>query len=166
MRFALIAAAALAALTLAPVALADPPPGFREAVSLELASSRVAGKPVRVYCGPRELPPLDGHSGATWPGSNFVHLDNEVCASLGDLQRRLRVRDDRAAWGLLTIVHESLHARGLVDENETDCAALKQLAASAILDFGFKPRTTRLRIIVRTTWLLHRTGPYADGPAC
>jgi hypothetical protein len=44
-----------------------------------------------------------------------------------------------------TLVHEALHVRGLSDERETECAAIRELPRWLRSQFGIrKPKTLRL----------------------
>lgn len=146
----LVATAALAVL-----------PGFTEAPRLEPAASFVAGKHVAVYCGDTSTLSDDEPMGmADVAGSRIFLHDSFVCVPL--LYLRVKAADigpEDFGRALHTLVHESLHVRGVTDESATDCAALRQDASAGILFFGLRGRRLFLRDMMRAAWQAHRETP-------
>lgn len=139
---ALVAAAALAVL-----------PGFREAPSLEPAASYVAGKPVLVYVGGAY-----GEGGHAYPGSSEVYIDETTFAALRAALAHRTFYEDYVAASLLVLAHEAVHASGVADESQTECAALARLPGMASRFFGF--RTWRARHdLMDLAWGSHRGLP-------
>lgn len=148
---------ALTAMLLAPAASADHLPGFRESVRLSPRASAIVGKPVRVYCtGDRELwASTSINDGGTARDRGIASIDHGemflapwVCQSL---ERWLRGKPvplkDFAADGLGTLIHESLHLRGIDDEHEAECGTVREAARWARELFGVKRSGTLGRVV-------------------
>jgi hypothetical protein len=132
------------------LAALEPPPGFAEAPPPARAASYIAGRPVQVWCAvdlaawrARDL----GRAGALGyaiPAYGQTFLRPSVCEAL------LRPPSAALSFGsaLLVLVHEATHLTGLLDEYKTQCVARKRLAETAIRFYGFKPYTTRIRLLV------------------
>ena len=160
MRTALAAAVlALVAATAAAPARADHLPGFRESVRLSPRASMIVGKPVRVYCtSDRELWADTaireirggGQAGARGFASvarGEAYLAPWVCQSLERWVRGKPVPLADFAEGLHTLIHESLHLRGIDDETAAECGSVREAAKWARTLFGVK-RPATLRQVV------------------
>ncbi len=79
-----------------------------------IVTSLVAGRPVPVTCQY-----VGGHQGYYDDRRDVITLDPIVCA--GFTAAAVSLARARAVYAL---VHESEHARGIVDEHQADCAAL------------------------------------------
>lgn len=108
-------------------------PGARESVRLERAASYVAGKHVTVNCEP-----LGEFSGLTVPGSSLIRIEATYCAELERWLRGIPVSTSRLAVDILTLVHESIHARGQADEGRADCEAFRRVKSIAARFFGIR----------------------------
>lgn len=107
--------------------------------ALDAAASAVAGKPVTVWCETdwSAWSNLTSQAGYTPDGAEaFTYFDTPVvyaspgvCATLHLIRKALPFT---AADALLALAHEATHQSGVVDEGETDCAALRQVAATAV----------------------------------
>jgi hypothetical protein len=157
-------------------------PGFVRGAAIESAASWVAGKPVQAWCPTsfavwdafaRSKGFRDGDQIGGWAyfGGSEAWFHPVVCEGIAR-----RVSGDRTlpigllAYSLLLVAHEALHSRGLVDESETDCAALRILPEMAVRFYGFRytsladrrhSRVVRmpslpLWAVIETAWALHR----------
>ena len=149
------------AAVLAPVASAEPLPGFRESVRLSPRASTIVGKPVRVYCaGSLELW-TDTVIGKGWVGGveGFAPYDRSgaylgeaylapwVCQPLERWLRGKSVPMSNLAIGIRALIHESIHLRGVHDEEAASCGSVREAAKWARALFGVK-RTVALRQVV------------------
>jgi hypothetical protein len=103
---------------------------------LDQIATTVAGHPVSVWCETswqdwvdveRQLPDSPDLYGFTSPSrSNVIFVQPTVCETLHVLldNSYYDTGDYWTAIALHTLVHESLHQRGISDEGATDCAAL------------------------------------------
>lgn len=115
---------------------------------LDAAATEIAGHPATVYC---ETEPAAWAEivAANFPGAPFspdrlqgfapyggsvVYLSPANCLTLrAELKAAFPVGFLRSTGeALMTLLHESIHARGVVDEQATDCAALGLLRHYAI----------------------------------
>lgn len=133
------ALALVAALAFAAPAAAGP---MRRSVPLERAASFVATKPVQVECAP-----LGENAGLTVPGSSLVTLDSVYCVELERWLRGKPVSLMRLAIDIDTLVHESIHARGEVDEGKTDCEAYHRAPAIAARFFGIRAYVHQVQLV-------------------
>lgn len=152
------------------------PPGFTEAKVLEPAASYVAGKPVHVYCARTDLDLREytqqmyggnpGYEvGLALPGQNAALLGQSQCYPLIDqLHKR---KDDRydLAESILTLVHESVHLRGVTDEGQTECSAMHEMPRVAVKFFHVKPGK-QLRALMSDAWSAHRAKPAVYQSVC
>lgn len=152
----------MVAAVLVSAAVLAAPPGFYEARVLEPAASYVAQKPVRVYCAPTDLDlreyassaygvPPDFELGFAVVGSGTIYLGQSVCWPLRDHLARRHVATSEFAAALLTLVHESIHARGSRDEGVTECDALHEMPRVAVRFFKVKPGR-QLRALMAEAW--------------
>ena len=153
--FVLIASALLGA-GVAEAQPLQPPAGFRESFRLEAPASFVAGRPTQVWCARndsawRAKRAAGGHGWAfTEAGISFY--PQGICTTL-EARKANSSPSSLFSLDLIILVHESLHAGGLTDEQVTQCQAKKKLAEVAIRFFGFKPRTSETRTLVRLAYV-------------
>lgn len=85
-----------------------------------LVTGFVAGRPVPVVCAPIQ----GGHAGYYDVRRDVITLDPLVCVKFS------APASSRAkAEGVYALVHEAEHARGITDEHDADCAALRDFPA-------------------------------------
>ena len=147
---------ALAVVLFAPVASADPLPGFRESVRLSPRASMIVGKPVRVYCtGDRELwadtTIEKGWDAGTEGFASFdrgeAYLAPWVCQPLERWVRGKTMPLSDLAVAIHVLIHESIHLRGIHDETAAECGSVREAAKWARALFGVK-RAATLRQVV------------------
>lgn len=177
---ALVASTAIAATLLAATAAQAkaPPAGFRESPKLEPVASFIAGRPAQVWCAtsseawqaavtkafPGSTTFVDAFS---WPYEAMTFYRPDICDVFEQWDPstrpvgKTRFAFDVFAGNLITFVHESIHAGGFVDELQTQCRAKRKIAEVAIRFFGFKPRTDRIRQLIRSAYLSSSTTPSA-----
>lgn len=85
---------------------------------LAAAIQRFAGTDVRLYCGTPGYGAADPFSGEIWINSQF-------CNPLEQLYGGVYERPWRQGVGLLTLAHEALHIRGILNEARTECVAVQ-----------------------------------------
>jgi hypothetical protein len=121
----------------------------------------IAGHRVRVHCpGPirrhllYEITEGRVRFSADGVPAAETNLSGDVCAGLRrvldrgaalDLQClswRCSVADTRAAMALAVLTHESVHMRGVMDEDATECEAQERVETTA-LRFGLTPPSAR-----------------------
>lgn len=80
---------------------------------------------------------VDGFTQASQ--SNVIFLSPRVCQTLTALltPQSQDVGPYWAALAIKTIIHESVHQRGVLDESVTDCTALSLVAQYAASSFGY-----------------------------
>ena len=153
----------LSALALAATASAAPD-GFRESVRLSPIASGVAGRPVTVWCARTPViwrdavqaldPSLSGTTRglAGVPDADSMQLAPWVCRTLeGWLRGKGAPTPENLGREILTLVHESVHLRGIVDEGVTTCTALPLVPG--IARASFKIRSAKvLRAVVQAAW--------------
>lgn len=113
-------------------------------------ASDLAGKPVSVQCSQdNTVRGVAGAGSVDGIGGSTMYLARIVCDAL-----LLRVRNPDWALGLVTIAHEAEHLKGVVDESEADCNALKVAAKVGIVYY----RLTRKQLhkIMDRAWAQHR----------
>jgi hypothetical protein len=153
----------------AAVARADDQPVFKPSPRLAPAASFVAGKPVVVLCAASDadwtkylhgLGATDAN-GATVPGSSETRLSAIVCRYLAWRLGGKTPSLFPLAAAVETLTHESIHARGEVDEGKTDCAAMHEMVAVSRRFFGVTSRKT-LRSLMAFAWQFHarQSPPY------
>jgi hypothetical protein len=100
---------------------------------ISLVTAFVAGRPVPVTCA------WTPNNWAAYydTGNDAITLDPTVCARF-----RSKVLGQRA-YALYTLVHESEHAKGLLDEHDADCATLAEFPV-VIARFRFPARMSLL----------------------
>lgn len=114
---------------------------------LDAAASEVAGKPVPVWCenswadwihfGDSVSQDWTWVSGFTVPSAGpTVYVNPRQCETLHALLNGENVGTYYAASALLTLAHESVHQRGVLNEGETDCTALPLVPGLAVSRFG------------------------------
>lgn len=122
------------------VALTAPAEGaVPPAERINAIATKVAGKPVSVVCsfdaeawdekvrqvslGQRRGTSVDGYA---YAGTTQAHLGPQACIPLYNVLTYgiSYAGVGPSAFGLLTLLHEAMHLRGLRDEAATDCAAL------------------------------------------
>lgn len=150
------------------------PAGFRESPLLEVVASYVAGRPAQVFCATSAeawrsavaaqqftVPDVKDPYGFAWATEAVVFLPDYGCSFI---ERPAPVTKRLAPFAadLMTLVHESVHAGGQVDELITQCLARKRVAEVAIKFYGFKAHTDRIRELVRLAYALryHPFAPY------
>ncbi len=129
---------------------------------LDQIASEVAGKPVTVFCETNDVEwdtrimevskgRLRGYQvdGYAFPNATQAFIAPRACRPL---LSALRVRVNFAtsysfSVGLITLIHEATHLRGLLNESEADCEAV-QRAPAYIDDFGI-PAKINVRRVVR-----------------
>lgn len=172
MKGVLVAVVVLAAAFTA-AAQADPPAGFYESRLLEPAASFVAGKPVKVWCATSQYDWLrfltatgrTEANGSAVPGSAELKLSPVVCQNLRLKLARKAVRAAVLGPSLLTLVHESIHDRGTVDEGQTDCNAVHEMPRVAVKFFNVKSGKD-LRTVMAATWAYRAKSPAAYRTVC
>lgn len=147
-------AALVASLVLAPSAVA----ADWSLPNADAAATAVAGHPVHVYCESSwtewvnyfEPQGTDGTAvnGFTSIASPVVYVSPRQCETLHAVAASEDVGTYYAASALLTLVHESVHQRGISDEGVTDCTALPLVPGVATSFFGV-PATVLARQLVR-----------------
>lgn len=150
----ILGAAVVAVLVAPAAALASTASNWPDS-RLDAVATSVAGHPVSVWCessdqdwvsAEQEIgsPDLDGFTfqGMATP---TVFVAPHVCATLHYI-----LQFGYQATGLLwdaeaieTLIHESVHQRGITDEAVTDCTAMPLVEGYAISSFGFPAMVTQ-----------------------
>jgi len=147
---------ALTVALLAPTASADPLPGFRESVRLSPRASAIVGKPVRVFCTADSGLWADfaiggggyaGTRGRAYFDRGEMYLAPWECQPLERWVRGKPVPLRDFTDGLHTLIHESIHLRGIDDEDAAECGSVREAAKWARALFGVK-RAATLRQVV------------------
>lgn len=165
--------AVLLAATAAPVQAA--PVGFRESARLQPIAAGLAERPVFVRCATSEsawaamLAPWDlpaGVDALTFPDNAGSYLAPRTCRELeGWLRGKSAPTPQRLGVVVLSLVHETMHLRGVDPEAEAECAALRAMPAVLRRWFGIK-RAVTLRAVMNAAWANHRTKPVAYRTLC
>lgn len=137
----------LAALTLAPAALALPD-GFRVSARLTPRAQAISGGVGQVACPTnwtvwlalqREHGANAGNKGMTVYAEQTAYLPPDTCATLEGWLRGKSPRDNQTlAENIETFIHEAMHLRGVIDEREAECTALLEYRSRARSLFGVK----------------------------
>ena len=133
--------------------------GFRESTRLE-TKAQVYGVPAVVYCSrtaaiwrdyitpnipvTRRWTSVQGWHPAD---TQDVYLYSETCAYIEGWMRGRPVPPERFGGSLSILLHELQHVRGILDESDATCAALKDLPGVARKLFGVRKAKT-LRAVV------------------
>jgi hypothetical protein len=148
----------LLAFTLLGLALASPAVAAnRPDPRLDAAASWVAGRAITVRCETDQAT-WDAESGndlapgfirsGYYSGGSTINIGPWGCLRLHSaLEKHGSVLLHELAQAMHTLTHESIHARGVEDEGETDCISLGLVDEVAVGWFGF----TRTEIITTTT---------------
>lgn len=115
---------------------------------LDAAASYVAGHPVSVWCETSwsDWLTMTANNGVSEAGgftraeTPVVYLAPDVCEELHALVGKEDVGSFFAADAILTLTHESVHQRGVMDEAVTDCTALGMVSQMATTFFSI-PKT-------------------------
>lgn len=131
--------------------------------------SEAAGKPSKAVCtfdaeawdqqvqetsfGQRRGSTVGGYA---YSGTTTVYLGPPTCYTLYDVFSGGVVYAglNPTAYALLTVLHEAVHLRGVVDEGETDCTALR--AFRSYLDDIGVPATVSKAVNVKGRYVLRR----------
>lgn len=156
------------AVALAFSAPATAAPDFSAAPRLATPASFVAGKTVRVECAANDdawarFLESVGYPGAVangWAvaGTSVAKLSPIICSSLRAKMNGKVVANNLFAPSLLGLVHESIHLRGVLDEGETDCAAIHEMPRIAVRYFGVKAGK-QLRAVMAAAWAYRKRQP-------
>jgi hypothetical protein len=130
------------------IALAVPATGAAENrphPTLDAVATAVAGKPLTVHCETDWLVWIKafesvGENGTFVNGftnleAAVVYVNPRQCETLHAMLNGWSVGTYYAASALLTLVHESVHQRGITDEGVTDCTALPLVPGIATSSF-------------------------------
>jgi hypothetical protein len=136
---------------------------------LDAITTSMAGKPATAECvfdaeawdkqvqettfGQRRGSSVGGYA---FPGSTVVYLGPQACYALYDVFSGgyIYAGLNPTAYGLLTLLHEAVHLRGVVNEGETDCTALR--AFQSYLDDIGVPATVVKPVKVGTRYVPRR----------
>lgn len=151
----------LSALVVA-VVLATAPAGFTEAKVLEPAASFVSGQHVQVFCARTDLDlreylqsqygvAMTFETGYALFNGGPIFLGQSNCWPLRDYLARRKVDRADLAESILTLVHESVHTRGIRDEGVTECDAMHEMPRVAVKFFHVKPGK-QLRALMAEAW--------------
>ena len=90
-------------------------------------AARIAGKPVTVRCDEsgRYVGAVQHADGAAVIGGDLAFLTPERCLDLYRLAFQGEIRDSRTGRALVVLAHEAWHLRGVRDEGQTECNALR-----------------------------------------
>lgn len=154
--------------------LAPAPEGFRDSTRLTPVASELAGRPVLVRCARTKdawvalLNEYDVPSarGLVLPEQDAAYLSTNACRNLEGWLRGKAV-PTVATLGVdaFILAHESMHLRGLLNEHDTDCAALKALPQ--VLRVSFRVKSTRnVLFAVRSAQAAHDSSPPAYAGPC
>lgn len=149
-----VAAAVLAA------AAAAAPDGFRESVRLSPIAQALSVPEARVYCALTAASWRDAHpgnerwasiwsttDGTTGVEEHIAYLAPWTCQPLELWKRGKAVRLADVGKAMLTLGHESVHLRGILDERTAECTALKELRSVARTHFGIKTAKTWKQVL-------------------
>lgn len=127
------------------------PVGFRESSRLALIAQELSVPEAKVYCALTPASWRDSHPGnerwaAIWSTTNgttgveehIAYLAPWTCQPLELWKRGKAVRLTDVGKALLTLGHESVHLRGVLDERTAECTALRELRLVARTYFGIK----------------------------
>lgn len=135
---------------------------WAHSANVDALASEVAGKPVSVHCETnadtwRELvnqnfepdPISNMIAGFTNLREAKVFLGPQICQALIQAERFGAVNAGLLPFSLaiLTLVHETIHQRGITDENQTSCAAKKETPAIAEKYYGIKQYVFQTKLV-------------------
>jgi hypothetical protein len=106
-----------------------------------------------------------GEGGFHHAGEDAVYLAPDVCSTMRARLAGRRHELYALAAAIETLVHESIHVRGVHDEGETDCNAMHEMPRVATRFFGFKRRPA-LRALMAAAWRYHRTAAPQSRTVC
>lgn len=161
---------------LAAVALAAPV-GFHESPALERITAFVAHNQTPVYCADtvgnlENVAAEEGLSasadvtGLTEWTPLSIYLHPVVCKVVLALENRKPIGSPLLqADDALALVHESIHASGIHDEGQTECAAMHHLPGVAVRFLHVKPGK-KLRAFMALAWKAHRLKPAVYQMVC
>lgn len=147
---------------------------------LDQAASSVAGHPVFVYCEDDWVEWYNTFRvnqnvfGFTYLSRPVVFVNPRECLTLHALVNGADVGTFYASIALLTLVHESVHQRGISDEGITECTALPLVPGIATAYFGIPQtapqeytasvvkRVGRRRVTVQVVRTRQVPNPYLD----
>lgn len=84
-------------------------------------TTRIAGRVPTFYCGGT------GGYGSAQPETGEMWVNSTFCHPLEQLAQGVYKHPVRQGVGLLTLVHEALHVRGIWNEARTECVALQNI---------------------------------------
>lgn len=139
-----------------------PARGAYQEPGLNAAASAVAGHAVIASCAATDAEwaqfetvpgfpfEVDGFTYAS--KDNVIYLSPRVCQTLTALEDPLKRNEVGPYWAALAIkslVHESVHQRGVLDEGVTDCTAVTLVSEVAVRSFGY-PATSKVYVYTKT----------------
>lgn len=108
-------------------------------------ATAAAGKPTAVHCENSwdvwVANGLGDVNGVVFHGYDVAFISPRQCETLWALAWGENVGSYYAASALLTLLHEAMHIRGVVDEGEADCLALPLVGPTAVA-FGVPETVT------------------------
>jgi hypothetical protein len=159
MRRALLAALTAVGLALITGATAAPA-GFRDSASLTVRAKLISGNAAAVVsCArsdaawaaflasvdPDAIP--DNIGGFVLRGRSVAYLTRDTCRPLELRLKGTRVDPFDVGLSAYILTHESMHLRGIHDEGEADCRAIRVLPNVLRDRFGMKNATVRNRVL-------------------
>jgi len=90
-------------------------------------ASRIAGKPVTIRCDEsgRYVGAIQHADGVAAVGGELAFITPERCLDLYRLAFKGEIRGSRTGRAIAVLAHEAWHLRGVRDEGETECNALR-----------------------------------------
>lgn len=152
------------------------PEGFRDSTRLSSIATEIVGKPVVVSCARTKdawvgFSNLQGIPGGAARGfadqpDGVAYLTVNVCRALeGWLRGKNAPTILTLGSEALTLVHETMHLRGISNEHAADCAALAELPR--VLRIHFRVKSARLlSLAMRSAKAEHDSAPAAYTGAC
>jgi hypothetical protein len=126
----------------------------RHNVLFDQVATQVAGHPVTVFCEDDWADWLVTNEGVANNGFTNVavpevFISPRQCETLQALADHEDVGTYFAASALLTLVHEAIHQRGILDEGVTDCTAIPLVAGVATQFFGIPATVDEISTVSR-----------------
>ena len=116
-------------------------------------ASQIAHHPVRVECF---VPDPKSEWATITPDLGVILIDPSLCTSV---RRYLHgQRGPKEAFGILVLTHEAIHARGVINETETECEAYSTVLAR------WKPKGAFLRLVRKAHGVIRSVDGYHDHP--
>lgn len=150
--------------------LAPPPEGFRESVRLTPIAAALAGKPVAVHCATTDaawaalLKPYDYPADVdaiTIFSYDTSYLSPVTCRRLeGWLRGKNAPTAAQLGIVVLSLTHEAMHLRGILDERGAECGAMARLRSVLRVHFKIRRETT-MRVALSAARALHNMKPAA-----